>query len=382
MANNLTGLTPTIYDALDVVSRELVGFIPAVLRDTAVDKAALGQLISWPVIAPGTVNDIAPASYGPAGTDMVVAAPTTSISKAKSVVFYLTGEELKGLAQTSSDQVIIKNTFAQAFRSLVNLIEADLFAAAYQAASRAYGTLATVPFGTAGDLSDIAQIRRILEDNGAPTTNLHLVISNAAAANLRGKQNVLFKINESGDEKFLRNGNLGQVEGLMLHQSGAILLVTKGTGASYVTSGSTAPGVVTIALVTGTGTVLAGDVVTFAADTVNKYVINTGIAAPGSIILNAPGALVTIATANAMTIGGNFTPCVAFDGAALFLAARIPATPPGGDAADDAMTLMDPVSGLPFEIRVYKQYRRVAYEVGIAWGVKAVKSAHIANLIY
>jgi hypothetical protein len=140
--------------------------------------------------------------------------------------------------------------------------------------------------------------------------------------------------------------------------------------------------VTSIPLITGSGTVLAGDVVTFAADTVNKYVINTGIAAPGTIVLNAPGALVTIATSNAMTIGGNFTPCVAFDGNALFLVARIPATPPGGDAADDAMTLMDPVSGLPFEIRVYKQYRRVAYEVGIAWGVKAVKSAHIANLIY
>jgi hypothetical protein len=59
----------------------------------------------------------------------------------------------------------------------------------------------------------------------------------------------------------------------MIKESGQITTVTKGTGASYVTSGSTAVGVTDIALVTGTGTVLPGDVVTFAADANNKYVV-------------------------------------------------------------------------------------------------------------
>ena len=381
MANTLTGLIPTIYTALDMVSRELVGFIPAVLRDTSLDQAQLGQTISWPVVQPGTANDVTPAATGPAGSDTTVLAPTTTITKSKSVTIYLNGEDIKGLSQTKSDAVIIRNAFVQAFRTLANLIETDLYIATKTGASRAYGTAGTTPFATATDLSDIAQVRKILEDNGAPTTNLQLVLNNASAANLRGKQSVLFKVNESGDTNFLRNGALGQVEGFYLRQSGQIQTHTKGTGSAYVTNGSTAPGVASIVLQTGANTVVAGDVVTFAADAVNKYVVNVGVAAPGTIVLGLPGALITIPTSNALTIGNNYTPNIAFDGNSVFLVARAPATPPGVDAADDAFIVQDPFTGLPFEIRVYRQYRRIAYEIGIAWGLSVVKQAHVALLL-
>ena len=72
---------------------------------------------------------------------------------------------------------------------------------------------------------------------------------------------------------------------------------------------------------------------------------------------------------------------MAFTKNALVLATRLPAAPEGGDAADDRIVVEDPVSGLAFEIAVYRQYRQITFEAGIVWGVKAVKPEHMAILL-
>lgn len=378
MANTLTGLYSIIYKALDTVSRELVGFIPAALVDfDTAERAAVGQDINFLAASEVAAGNTTPAAYGPSPADITEAAATIKITKSRTASFALTGEELLGLQTSGSKQMLIQGKFAQAMRTLVNEMEADLFAAVKAGASRAYGTAGTTPFATAADMTDLAQLALILDNNGAPATDRHLVLNNAAMANIRAKQANLFN---SGPE-LLQRGIMAQLEGFYLHQSGQIVQHTKGTGAGYVTDGATAVGVEDIALVTGSGTVLAGDIVTFAVDSANKYVINTGISAPGTISIGKPGARVTIPTGNAMTIGDSYTGNFGFDRAAVWFAVRPPAVPEEGDLAADAMMVVDPVSGLPFEIRVYPQYRRVAYEVAAAWGAEAVKSEHIATLL-
>ncbi len=379
MANTLTGLYPTIYEALDEVSREQVGFIPAVLRSSSSERVAKGQKITWPVVPPGTPGDITPAATGPTPSDNVVGAPELTISKSRSVTFHMTGEELKGLKSGGTDQVIVKDAFTQAMRALANEIEVDLAATAKEGASRAFGTAGTAPFATASDLTDLASVMKILDDNGAPKSGRSLALNSAAVLNLRAKHAVA--LGQAGADGILRSGALEMIEGVTFRPSAGLTLHTKGTGTLYVTSGSTAVGVEAVALVTGTGTVLAGDVVTFAADSVNKYVVNSGVSAPGTIQLGEPGAREVIATANALTIGGSYTPNILFTRDALALAVRLPAAPDGGDSAEDVMTITDPVSGLVFEVRLYRQYRQVTYEVGIAWGQVAVKSENIAILL-
>ncbi|MDE2399284.1 MAG: P22 coat - protein 5 family protein, partial [Burkholderiales bacterium] len=245
MANTLTSLIPTIYESLDIVSRELVGMIPAVARDTSGERAALNQTIMVPIAPVNALQDNTPAVTAPNEGDQTVGNVSMTISRSKHAPIRWNGEEQRGLINAGSYAGLLKNQFAQAFRSLVNQIELDLFTTAYQNASRAYGTAGTTPFGTAGDMSDLAQTRKILDDNGAPQYDLHLVLGSAAVANLRGKQSLLLKVNESGSDVLLRQGSITDLplEGFRVHNCGQISQVTKGTGASYVTSGSTAVGV-------------------------------------------------------------------------------------------------------------------------------------------
>lgn len=388
MANTLTGLIPTLYESLDVVSRELVGFIPAVNTDHQADRAAVGQTILSPVAPAVTAADIVPGVTAPNDGDQTIGNVPITISKSRYVPIRWNGEETRGVNTGPGTASIIGQQFQQAFRTLSNEIEADLALAARQGASRAYGTAGTTPFGTAGDLTDFAGVRTILEDNGAPTNSLQLVGGSAAIGSLRGKQSVLFKASEAGSDGLLRTGDVGVVEGFAVRNSNSVRAsIAKGTGASYTTTAAGfAVGTTSIPIITGTGTVLAGDVVTFAGDP-NKYVVATGVAAPGTIVLAAPGLRQAIpAAATAMTIGNAFVPNVGFSRTAIMLASRQPALPEdlngrGMDAASDRLMITDPASGLNFEVSLYAQYRQAKIEIALAWGVKVIKPEHCALLL-
>lgn len=389
MANSLTNLVPVIYESLNVVSRELVGFIPSVARNShSVDRAALNQSITIPVATANALADNTPAVTAPNTGDQTINNVTMTISKSKHAPIRWNGEEQRGQLNAGTYMNTLRDEFSEAFRALANQIEVDLFTTAYQNASRAYGTPGTTPLGTAGDLSDLSFTRKILDDNGAPQSDLHMVFGSAAVANMRGKQSLLLKVNESGSTGLLRQGSISDlpVEGFALHNSAAVASVAKGTGAGYTSStAGFAVGSTAIAIITGTGTVLAGDTVTFAGDT-NKYVVTSGVSAPGTITIAQPGLLVALpASAVAMTVGNSATPNIAFHRNAIQLITRPPALPVGPDGkamdmADDMVMVTDPVSGISFEIAVYRQFLQMVYHVRLAWGVQAIKSKHISVL--
>src|SRR5262245_48999834 len=288
MSNTLTGLIPTVYQALDVVSRELVGMIPSVTIDAGAARSAVCQTISVPIAPLATVVDVVPAQLPPNSGDQVIGNTPVVITKSRAALFRWEGEEIKGIATGPGFQAIRTGQVAQAFRALTNEIESDL-TALYFRTSRAFGTAGTTPFGGGGtpNLDDAANIRRVLVDNGAPEIDNQLIINTAAGVNLRRVPN-LTRVSEAGGDTLLRQGVLLDIFGMSIRESAQIKTPAIGTGAGYVTNGSHAVGSTTITVQTGSGTILAGDFVTFAADANNKYVVTTALSG-STFTIGAPG---------------------------------------------------------------------------------------------
>lgn len=378
MANVLTDLAADIYRAADVVGRELVGFIPSVTVNTGSERVALNGTVRSHFTRTASAGNISESMTIPEGTDQTVDNKTMTIDKARAVQIPYTGEDIRHLNNGAGYQTVLGDQLAQAMRTLTNEIESDLWTVAYQGASRAVGTAGTTPFASSHAV--INQARQILADNGCMMGDgrISMVMNTLAGTNLRNLSN-LFKVNEMGSDQLLRQGTLLDISGIMLKESAGIGTHTAGTGAATydITSSPESIGDTTIAVDTGSGTILIGDVVDFESDSTNFYVVNSSLSG-GSFTIGSPGLKVDLANDDAVTLQAAYTPNVMFHQSAIELAMRAPAVPEGGDAAVDAMLVQDPHSGLIFEIRVYKGYRKQMIEVAAAWGKKAWKPDNIA----
>ena len=96
-ANTLTNLIPDIYAAVDVVSRELVGFIPSASRAPGAERAAVGESVRYTVAPEATAHDVAPAMTIPEPADKVIGSAFMAITKSRASSFGFTGEEQRGL---------------------------------------------------------------------------------------------------------------------------------------------------------------------------------------------------------------------------------------------------------------------------------------------
>lgn len=377
MSNTLTNLIPDLYESLDVVSRELVGFIPAVTMDANAARAAVGEVVRVPITPVSAATDVAPGQLPPDDGDQTIGNTQIVITKSRAVPFRWTGEEQRGLGNGPGYAAIRQDQMRQAMRTLCNEVEAFVGGVAVAGASRAFGTAGTAPFASA--ISDAAAVRKILDDNGCPMGDRHLVINTSAGLNLRS-QTQLTKALEAGTTDMRAQGVLLDLFGFDLRESAGVAAHTKGTGTGFLVNGALAAGATTITVDTGTGTIVAGDVVTFAADSVNKYVV-TGTLANNVFTIGAPGLLVPVADNNAITVGNNFAGNVAFHRSSLVLVTRAPALPEEGDMASDRTTITDPRSGLSFEVAMYPQYRRIRYEISLAYGASLIKPNHSAILL-
>lgn len=373
-ANTLTGVIPVIYQALQTVARERIGAINAVAINAESDQVAVGQTLRVPVAGAATINAITPGAYAPQNGAQTISYADIAISNSSEVSIPWSGEEQKAVGGQYTG--ILTRQFEQAFRAHSNAIDTAINTSVRSNASRAYGTPGTAPFGTANDLSDLATLNQILDVNGAPLGDRHYVMDSRAKSNLAAKQPLLFRVNESGTSDLLRNNVIDQLEGFGLHVSNHLNKTTKGTLSAGTVTG--AIGDTTLTISGGTGSIVAGDVISFAGDA-NLYTVlsATGTAPTTSVTISAPGLINAVSSA-AVTVSNTFTAGWGAYRNAIQLLARAPIMPAGGDAATDVTLVLDPVSGLQYQIALYRQYRQQVIEVAIAYGVKVIHPEFVA----
>ena len=376
------------WEAVENLSRETVGFIPAAYKSTSANKVKFGQEIQIPY---GIVGDMVDT---PIGFAVPTAQTNTDslgyvslvINKRKTVPIDIDGEDEAGLATTGTEADVRRDQFSEAFRKIANAMEADMASAAILGSSRAVGTAGTSPFNTAGDFTTFALAQDVLDHNGASPSDRVMILSTAAKTDLVGKQGTVFNANQYGSADARMWGVINEnMYGFMVRSSYGLAKHTAGTGTLYVlaaaaTGADTGDGDTDLSLGTGSGTILAGDYVTLDGDT-NKYIVGTGITAPGTAVLNEPGLRQSAAISTALTVGSTYTPSIGFQKNAIVLATRTPFYPNAGDGALGREYVTDPVSGITFEIAMYPGQRKTQIQVSACWGVKVVNPRHVVTML-
>jgi len=375
MANTLTQLIPDLYQSLDIVSRELCGFIPSITLDASAERAALNQPIRIPLTPASQAEDVKPGQLPPDDGDQDIGNVPLAITKSRMVPFRWEGEQQKGIKSGPGYHGIRRDQVTQAMRTLVNEIEADL-GQLFRRASRAAGEADKTPF--TDTLTDTAQVRKILTDNGAPLSDLQCVINTTAGAALRTMAQ-LTKANEAGTTALRAQGTLLELHGFTLRESAGVALHSSESvpGEKLILESDHKPGENILNVKATEKAVMSGDVIIAGS---HKYIVNR-VQAGTSITILAPGLSEKLTKGSELKVLSKFTANFAFSRSAIILATRAPALPEEGDMADDRIMITDPRTNMSFEVSMYKQYRRVRYEIAAAWGCQNIKPEHTAVLM-
>ena len=376
--NNLTGLIPTFHEALDTVSRELVGVIPAVSRNAKADSVSVGQILTVPVAKPRGTQDIKPG-HEPAGSGDDFDNVEVRIEKMKAAdPIVWDGDEES--SQGALIDPMKKDQITQAMRAITNEIEEDLALEGVVAgigAGNVYGQKGVIPF--AGTLGDMAQVRRILNEMGAPKFDRHFAANSVAAASLLSNNN-LTHVEKAGGDNELRQGYIRPIMGFNIWESGGLMPIDPGTASGYLVNGAAAAGAKKINIDTGSGTLKRGNIIKFGSDA-TEYVVAEDVETGGTVLTIVGGLKNAVADNAAIAlVATQYLPSIAFHRNALLLVCRPIKLPKDGDAALDVYNIVDPVSGLAFQAALYGGYLQNRLEIRAAWGWKAISPRHILTL--
>jgi hypothetical protein len=372
MANVLSPLIPKLL-AQGLIALRQQAIMPRLVNRGYESLAGeKGSTITIPVSSAIAAQAVSPANTPPATADTAPGSVTLTMSNWYEAPFYLTDKDLLEV-----DKGIIPMQASEAIKSLSNQADNDIMAL-YKDVWGFAGTPAVTPCAT--DVTDYLAARKVLNNQLAPMDPRYMVINADLEANalaLRAFQDASFSGNIDG----IINGQINNKLGARWLLDQNLPSHTAGTGTGYlVNNGPGYPiGTTVIAVNTGTGTLLQGDIITFAGSTQTYAVVSSVGGGAVTSVTFKPGLVASVANSVAITRKASHAVNLLFHRDAFAFASRPFA---GADPLNigNFMSAVDPVSGLTLRLEVTREYKRTRWAFDILYGVTTARSELAARL--
>lgn len=326
-----------------------------------------GSTIEISVPAALSAAAVSPSNTAPDNAGVTPTLVSIPLDQWYEASFFMTDKDLQDVRDG-----LLPGQAQAAVKALANNIDSAILALYKQVYGYA-GVAGTTPFKTG--LDEFVSARKVLADQLCPTDSRSVVLDTAAEANallLRPVQDASYRASAQG----IVEGQIGRILGADWYMDQNVPTHTAGTASGATTDAAGyAAGVKTVTLASaGSGTILVGDVITFAGQT-QTYTVTSGDAdvSGGGTISFEPGLVSALsAAAKAITVKGSHAVNLAFHRDAFAFVSR-PFS--GADPANlgNFSFMTDPVSGLSLRLEITRQHRRTNWAFDVLYGVKAVR---------
>lgn len=360
MANDLDKVVPQIL-AQGLMALRNANVMPRVVNsDYGIDARQKGATVEVPLPGSTTVRDVVPGATPVAAPDITPENAIITLDKWKEVPFRLTDKEMmEAMEGTIPMQV------SDAVGKLADQVNSDIFAL-YKEVYGFVGTAGTTPFGS--NTSEATAARKTLSNQKAPMNPRYFVIDPDAEANaldLRAFQDASF----SGSAAAIQEGQINRKLGFTWAADQQVPTHTAGGGSGWlVNSGSVAVGDSSVAIDTGSGDPVVGDIFTVAGDTQTYTVTSYS----GGTMGFSPAAKVAWADNAAITFKASHVSNLAFHRDAFAFASR-PLADSANGLGSIIQSAVDPVSGISLRLEVSRQHKQTNWSFDILYGVKTIR---------
>ncbi len=365
MANTLTAIMPKIL-ARSLLQLRKQAIMPRLVNGSYSREAAMsGSTIDVPIPSDnGAAEDVTPGNTPPSATNSTPTTVQIALDKWKKKGFHLSDKDMLDIDRNRD---FVPMQMSQAVSAIADSVNAAIFAE-YKKIYGFVGTAGTTPF--ASTVAGATDLRKTLNQQRAPRADRRAVLNFDAEANALALSQ-FSDLEKTGDMAVKIDGELGRKYGFQWFSDDDVPTHTAGTGSGYLLNGAASAGATSVTVDTGSGTILVGDIVTFAGHT-QTYAVTAALAS--NVFSVYPALQAAVADNAAVTLKASHVVNLGFHRDAFAFANR----PLVGSAVDAELgnriiSMQDPQTGLTMRLEVSRQYKQTQWELDILFGCKLVR---------